>query len=78
MPDSVLNPPTAWRVNTKDGADASRRAIGVADCRPLSVRRFAPGITRFQRPVAPASTLVRQPVDDQTKQMILRSDICAD
>lgn len=51
MPNSALNPPTAWRVNAKDGADASRRAIGLAASLPLSVRCFAPAITRLQRAV---------------------------
>jgi hypothetical protein len=33
---------TAERVKRNDGSDASRRAIGAADCHPLSVWRFAP------------------------------------
>jgi len=47
-----------------DGADASRRAIGAADCPPLSVRRFAPAIKRMQRTAVPASTLARPPAAD--------------
>jgi hypothetical protein len=33
------------------------RAIGAADCHPLSVRRFAPAIKRMQRSGDPASKL---------------------
>jgi len=51
-------------LNQSDGADASRRAIGAADCPPRSVRRFARAITRLQRPVVPASTLARLPTAD--------------
>jgi len=47
-----------------DGADASRRANGVADCHPLSVRRFAPAIERMQRPVVHASKLAHPPGAD--------------
>jgi len=47
-----------------DGADASRRAIGAADCHPLSVRRFAPAIKRLQRTVVHASKLARPPAAD--------------
>lgn len=61
-----------------EGADASRRAVGAPDHHPLSVLYFASAITRLQRAVAPASTLACQPVDDRTKQMTLRSNICAD
>jgi hypothetical protein len=78
MPDSALNPPTAWRTNAKDGADTSCRAIGAVDYHPFSVRCFAPAITRLQRAVAPASTLAHLPADDRTKQMTLRSDAGAD
>jgi hypothetical protein len=47
-----------------DGADASRHAIGAADCHPLSVRRKAPAIKRMQQTVAHASKLARSPAAD--------------
>jgi hypothetical protein len=50
------------------GADASRRAIGVADYHPLSVRRFAPAIQRMQRTVVPASELARPPAADPQRR----------
>lgn len=63
MPDSALNPPTAWPVNAKDGADTSRRTISVVDCRPLSVRRSAPAI-KGPSGVDHASTFARPLVAD--------------
>ncbi|MDI6809788.1 MAG: hypothetical protein QME66_12565 [Candidatus Eisenbacteria bacterium] len=38
-------PPDALATYCDDGADASRRAIGAADCHPLSARRCAPAIS---------------------------------
>jgi hypothetical protein len=51
-------------VTGNDGADASRRAIGAADYHQLSVRPYAPAITRLQRTVVHASTLARLPTAD--------------
>jgi hypothetical protein len=51
-----------------DGADAPRRAIGAADCHPLSVRRFAPAIQRLQRTVVRASKLARPPAADPQRR----------
>ena len=50
---------------------AARRAIGAADYHPLSVRRFAPAITRLQRTVVPASTLARPPAADPQLRQVL-------
>jgi len=55
-----------------DGADASRRAIGVADCHPLSVRRFAPAIKRLQRTGVRASVLARPPAADPQRRYVDR------
>ncbi len=76
MPDSALNPPTAWRMNTKDGGDASRRAIGLVASHPFSVRYVAPVIMRLQRVVTSASTVACQAADNQAKLMTLRYDTC--
>jgi hypothetical protein len=42
----------------------TRRAIGVAACHPLSVRRFAPAIKWLQRAVVHVSTVARPPAAD--------------
>jgi len=45
-------------VISNDGADATRLAIGAADCHPLSVPALTrPAIKRLQRTTAPASRL---------------------
>jgi hypothetical protein len=47
-----------------DGVDASRRAIGPADCHPFSVRRCAPSIKRLQLTGLRTSKLALQPAVD--------------
>ena len=47
-----------------EGGAAARRAIGAADCQPLSDQRFAPAIKRLRRTVDRASKLARPPAAD--------------
>jgi len=52
-----------------DGSDATRRAIGAADCHPLSVPALArQAIKRLQRSVIPASTLAGPPAADPQRR----------
>jgi len=63
------------RLISADGTDASRRAIGAADCHPLSVRRSAPAIKRMQRIAACASKLAPTPAADPQRRSKRRMTI---
>ncbi len=47
-----------------DGTDAARRAVGAADCHPLSVRCAAPATKRMQRKAMHGRLRTRPPAAD--------------